>query len=161
MRIIIEKLFGRDMETAKELNTLLEDIFEEKQIYRIDHYLGKETVQNIMTFRFANAVMEPLWNRNHIEHVQIAVSEQLGYINQAPEAYETLILDTMQGDQTLFMRADQVEAGWEVMMPILNAWQEKISLSFPNYAANSLGPKLAEALVARDGFNWFTQPVKE
>ena len=83
------------------------------------------------------------------------------YSDQLPEAYETLILDTMNGDQTLFMRADQVEAAWEVMTPILNAWQEKISLSFPNYAANSWGPKAAEALIARDGFNWFTQALKE
>jgi glucose-6-phosphate 1-dehydrogenase len=353
VRIIIEKPFGHDLQTAKELNRLLAEIFEEKQIYRIDHYLGKETVQNIMAFRFANAIMEPLWNRNHIEHVQISVSEQLGveerggyyngsgalrdmiqnhllqllctvameapvnfaadevrdrkvdvlkairkftpaelsntvvrgqygagwmkgkevpayraeanvdpqsntetfaaikffidnwrwqgvpfylrtgkrmqqsssvimiqfkdvphqifapgqsermqknrliisiqpemsirlqvqakrpgvdllintvdmmfdykgsYSDQLPEAYETLILDTMNGDQTLFMRADQVEAAWEVMTPILNAWQEKISLSFPNYAANSWGPKAAEALIARDGFNWFTQALKE
>ncbi|RZK97865.1 MAG: glucose-6-phosphate dehydrogenase (NADP(+)), partial [Hymenobacter sp.] len=77
-RIIIEKPFGHDLESAKELNALLGRIFEEKQIYRIDHYLGKETVQNIMAFRFANAIMEPLWNREHIEHVQISVTENLG-----------------------------------------------------------------------------------
>jgi glucose-6-phosphate 1-dehydrogenase len=352
-RIIIEKPFGHDLETAKVLNKLLANLFEEKQIYRIDHYLGKETVQNIMAFRFANSIMEPLWNRSHIEHVQISVSEQLGvegrggyynksgalrdmvqnhllqllctvameppvnfgadevrdrkvdvlkairkftpeeikntavrgqygsgwmkgkkvpayreeanvdrqsntetfaafkffidnwrwqgvpfylrtgkrmqqsssvimiqfkdvphhifsadqsermqknrliisiqpemsirlqvqakrpgvdllinivdmvfdykgtYTDQAPEAYETLILDTIEGDQTLFMRGDQIEAAWEVMMPILNLWQEKKSLSFPNYSANCWGPEAAEALIARDGFNWFTQPVIE
>jgi len=77
-RIVIEKPFGHDLESAKELNALLGRIFQEKQIYRIDHYLGKETVQNIMAFRFANAIMEPLWNRNTIEHVQISVTEQLG-----------------------------------------------------------------------------------
>src|ERR1700743_1552653 len=78
VRIIIEKPFGHDLETAKELNKLLSNIFDECQIYRIDHYLGKETVQNIMAFRFANSIMEPLWNRNYIEHVQISVTEQLG-----------------------------------------------------------------------------------
>jgi glucose-6-phosphate 1-dehydrogenase len=78
VRIIIEKPFGHDLETAKELNELLKGIFDECQIYRIDHYLGKETVQNIMAFRFANSIMEPLWNRNYIEHVQISVTEQLG-----------------------------------------------------------------------------------
>jgi len=81
------------------------------------------------------------------------------YSQQAPEAYETLILDTMLGDQTLFMRGDQVEAAWELVMPILNTWQNKKSLNFPNYSADSWGPEAAEALIARDGFNWFTLPV--
>src|SRR5260221_3803211 len=78
VRIVIEKPFGHDLETAKELNKLLSGIFDECQIYRIDHYLGKETVQNIMAFRFANSIMEPIWNRNYIDHVQISVTEQLG-----------------------------------------------------------------------------------
>ena len=78
VRIVIEKPFGHDLESARALNQLLAQHYQEKQIYRIDHYLGKETVQNIMAFRFANAIMEPLWNRNTIEHVQISVTEQLG-----------------------------------------------------------------------------------
>ncbi len=77
-RIVIEKPFGHDLESAKALNKLLCSIFDEKQIYRIDHYLGKETVQNIMAFRFANSILEPIWSRNYIEHVQISVTEQLG-----------------------------------------------------------------------------------
>ncbi|MBO9639208.1 MAG: glucose-6-phosphate dehydrogenase, partial [Siphonobacter aquaeclarae] len=77
-RIVIEKPFGHDLESSKKLNALLGKIFDEKQIYRIDHYLGKETVQNIMAFRFANSILEPLWNRNYIQHVQISVTEQLG-----------------------------------------------------------------------------------
>jgi glucose-6-phosphate 1-dehydrogenase len=350
-RIVIEKPFGHDLESAKELNALLGRIFQEKQIYRIDHYLGKETVQNIMAFRFANAIMEPLWNREHIEHVQISVTENLGvgertgyydgsgalrdmiqnhllqllcivameppvrftaeevrdrkvdvlramrrftpetvreqavrgqygagwlegqqvpgyreepganpqsntetfaavkffvdnwrwqgvpfylrtgkrlhrsasvitiqfkevphfifppetaetmrqnrliisiqpemsirlqvqakrpgvdmmlntvdmvfdykgtYQTQAPEAYETLLLDVMMGDQTLFMRADQVEEAWDLVMPILNSWQNRISQNFPNYSADSWGPEDAEALVAKDGYHWFTLPL--
>lgn len=351
-RIVIEKPFGHDLESAKELNHLLSSIFTEKQIYRIDHYLGKETVQNMMAFRFANALFEPLWNRSYIDHVQISVTEQLGvgdrggyyegagalrdmiqnhllqllclvgmeaptnfeadqirdrkvdvlkavrpfsaedirygtvrgqyskgwvegkevpgyrqetsvdpesntetyaalkmhidnwrwqgipfylrtgkrlnqtssiitiqfrdvphqifsegaseswqqnrliisiqpemsirlqvqskrpglnmvlnpvdmvfdykgtYDNDTPEAYETLLLDTMMGDQTLFMRGDQVEMAWELMMPILNAWESKKSINFPNYPADSWGPEEAEALIARDGFHWFSLPLK-
>ncbi|HEY5280674.1 MAG TPA: glucose-6-phosphate dehydrogenase [Pseudolabrys sp.] len=77
-RVIIEKPFGRDLQSAKELNRTLLSVTSEKQIYRIDHYLGKETVQNIMVFRFGNGIFEPLWNRNHIDHVQITVAETLG-----------------------------------------------------------------------------------
>ena len=352
-RIVIEKPFGHDLESAKELNKLLSDRFLECQIYPIDHYLGKETVQNILAFRFGNSILEPLWNRNYIDHVQISVTEQLGvadrggyyeeagamrdmvqnhilqllclvamespvsfqadevrnrkvdvlhamrkftaeeikkhavrgqygkgwvegkevvgyrdeesvnpesntetfaaikffidnwrwhgvpfylrtgkrmhqsssiitiqfkdvphlifpseaieswqqnrliisiqpemsirlqvqakrpglgmtlnpvdlifdysgtYQGEAPEAYETLLLDTMLGDQTLFMRGDQVEAAWDLLMPILNAWSSKRSLNFPNYAADSWGPGIAEALIAKDGFHWFTLPLKK
>jgi glucose-6-phosphate 1-dehydrogenase len=351
-RIVVEKPFGSDLDSAKSLNQLLCGIFDENQIYRIDHYLGKETVQNILAFRFANSILEPIWNRNYIQHVQISVSEQMGvgsrgqyyegsgalrdmvqnhvlqllcliametpvsfkadevrnrkvdvlrsmrpfkpedisknavrgqydsgwiegskvpgyreekdvdthsntetfaalkffidnwrwdgvpfyvrtgkrlhqsssvisiqfrdvphkvfpdeaidnwrqnrliisilpemsirlqvqakrpgldmvlntvdmvfnyddsYDNESPEAYETLLLDVMIGDQTLFMRGDQVEAAWEVLMPILTSWESKPSLEFPNYSADSWGPELAEALIARDGFHWFSLPHK-
>jgi glucose-6-phosphate 1-dehydrogenase len=350
-RIVIEKPFGRDLESAKALNKLLNNIFAENQIYRIDHYLGKETVQNILAFRFANSILEPIWNRNYIDHVQLSVTEQLGmgdrggyydeagamrdmvqnhilqllclvameppvsfqadevrnrkvdvllamrkfnpediqknavrgqyskgwiegkevpgyreepgvnpesntetfaaikffvdnwrwhgvpfylrtgkrlhqsssmitiqfkdvphmifpaetiegwqqnrliisiqpemsirlqvqakrpgldmilnpvdlifdysgtYKGETPEAYETLLLDIMLGDQTLFMRGDQVEAAWDLLMPILTAWAGKKSLSFPNYPADSWGPEVAEALIAKDGFHWFTLPM--
>lgn len=351
-RIVIEKPFGHDLETAKELNALLQSLFDETQIYRIDHYLGKETVQNMMAFRFANALFEPIWNRNYIEHVQISVAEDIGiedrggyydgsgalrdmvqnhilqvlclvameppvsfnadevrnrrvdvlkairrfgseevknnavrgqyaggwvggkevagyreekgvdpnsntetfcafkffidnwrwqnvpfyvrtgkrmpqkssvisiqfkdvphpifpagasenwqqnrliislqpemsirlqvqakrpglgmvlnpvdmifdydgtYPSESPEAYETLLLDAMEGDQTLFMRGDQVEAAWELLMPVIENWESRKSLNFPNYAADSWGPEVAEALIAKDGYHWFTMPVK-
>jgi glucose-6-phosphate 1-dehydrogenase len=81
------------------------------------------------------------------------------YTTQAPEAYETLLLDTMLGDQTLFMRGDQVEAAWDLIMPILHSWQNRASQSFPNYSADSWGPEVAEALIARDGFHWYTLPL--
>ena len=350
-RIVIEKPFGNDLESARSLNSLLNGIFSESQIYRIDHYLGKETVQNILAFRFANSIFEPIWNRNHIDHVQVSVTERLGvgdrggyyddagalrdmvqnhilqlvcliameppvsfqadevrnrkvdvlhairkfetrdiqknavrgqygrgwvegsevpgyreeegvnaesntetfaaikffvdnwrwhgvpfylrtgkrmhqtssvitiqfkdvphlifpteaiegwqqnrliisiqpemsiriqvqgkrpgldmilnpvdlvfdysgaYKVESPEAYETLLLDTMLGDQTLFMRGDQVEAAWELLMPILTTWEKKKSLNFPNYPADSWGPEIAEALIAKDGYHWYTLPL--
>lgn len=352
-RIVVEKPFGHDINSAKHLNNLLHGLFDESQIYRIDHYLGKETVQNILAFRFANAMFEPIWNRNYIDHVQITVSEQIGIENRgnyyetagalrdmiqnhllqllcliamespvsfeadelrnkkvdvlnalrkitpeqvhkfavrgqygdgwvegkhvkgyrqepdvsktsnvetfaavkffidnwrwqgvpfyvrtgkrmnetisvitiqfrpvphqsfpiestenwqpnrlvlniqphmgiqlrfqaktpglkmllnpvdmvfnyadsypagSPEAYETLLLDIFEGDATLFMRADQVEAAWNILMPILNTWQANTSPNFPNYTAGSHGPEDAEALIAKDGHNWMVMPLEK
>jgi glucose-6-phosphate 1-dehydrogenase len=350
-RIVVEKPFGHDLASAHELNKLLSGIFGEEQIFRIDHYLGKETVQNILAFRFANALFEPVWNRNYIDHIQITASETVGmekrgeyyersgavrdmiqnhilqllcmmtmepplsfdanevrnkkldilnairrfskenvhelavrgqyadgwikgeqvksyrkeenvnpesavetfaalkfyidnwrwqgvpfyvrtgkrmnakttvisvlfrpaphysfpkeaaetwrpnritfsiqpgtdirlrfqakrpgndislnpvnmvfnykdfYNGQEPEAYETLLMDVISGDATLFMRADQVEAAWKVIMPIIEAWESRPPVDFPNYSPGSWGPEDTEALIARDGHNWVTLPL--
>ena len=83
-RVVIEKPFGHDLQTARDLNHRLHEVLDEKQIYRIDHYLGKETVQNIMVFRFANAVFEPIWNRRYVDHVQITVAETEGVGDRWP-----------------------------------------------------------------------------
>jgi glucose-6-phosphate 1-dehydrogenase len=77
-RLVVEKPFGRDLESAKELNAEIQRYFDEGQIYRIDHYLGKETVQNILALRFANGIFEPIWNQHYVDHVQITVAEDLG-----------------------------------------------------------------------------------
>ncbi|MFZ0485205.1 MAG: glucose-6-phosphate dehydrogenase [Desulfobacterales bacterium] len=82
-RVVIEKPFGRDLKTAKELNQSIGKYFKEHQVYRIDHYLAKETVQNILMFRFANAIFEPIWNRRYIDHVNILASETLGVEHRA------------------------------------------------------------------------------
>jgi glucose-6-phosphate 1-dehydrogenase len=349
-RLIFEKPFGHDLNSARELNVMLQKMFREEQIYRIDHFLGKETVQNILALRFANALFEPLWNRNYIDHIQISATETVSvedrgsyfeesgalrdmvqnhmlqmlcmiameapvsfqpdeirnkkvdvlravhqfepdevhrravrgqynagwvhgekinayrsekgvnenssvetyaavklfidnwrwsgvpfylrtgkalteksthisiefksapyyafpdeaaetwrpnrlvinispkfdirlrfqakkkgprmtlqpvdmvfnYFNDNaethPEAYETLLLDVIQGEATLFMRADQVEAAWEVITPIMQVWKNKPPVDFPNYAAGTWGPEDAEALIARDGRYWVSQP---
>jgi glucose-6-phosphate 1-dehydrogenase len=345
-RIVVEKPFGRDLGSAKHLNRLLTDGFDESQIFRIDHFLGKETVQNILAFRFGNTLFEPLWNRHYVDHVQITVAESLGvehrggyydhsgalrdmiqnhlmqilcliameppvaftgndvrnkkvdvlhairripiedisrfavrgqyaagwiegkraagyreepdvagdsltetyaaikllvdnwrwqgvpfylrtgkrlaasvsevsiqfqpvphrafpaaslmdrhpnrllfaiqpqegiflrfevkhpgmkmqlspvmmqfYYREAfktdpPRAYETLLLDVMRGDSTLFMRADQTEAAWDVISPVIEAWEKVNPFAFPNYSAGSWGPEEAEILLAQDGRNW-------
>ena len=77
-----------------------------------------------------------------------------------PEAYETLLLDVMEGNPAQFMRADQVEIAWKVVMPIIEAWEQRPPIDFPNYAPDSWGPEDAEALIARDGHNWITLPSK-
>jgi glucose-6-phosphate 1-dehydrogenase len=87
-RIIVEKPYGRDLASARELNRTVLAVFDESQVYRIDHFLGKETVQNLFVLRFGNGIFEPLWNRNYVDHVQITAAEQLGVENRA-EFYET------------------------------------------------------------------------
>jgi glucose-6-phosphate 1-dehydrogenase len=95
--IIIEKPFGRDLDSARELNRIVTDVFDEEQVYRIDHYLGKETVQNLLVLRFANGIFEPVWNRRYIDHIQITVAEDLGVENRGSYYEEAgLVRDMIQ-----------------------------------------------------------------
>lgn len=350
-RIVVEKPLGNDLESFLEINTALMRHFQEQQIYRIDHFLGKETVQNILALRFANPIFEPIWNRNYIDHVVITVAETLGvehradYYEQAgalrdmvqnhllqllclitmeppaiyladdirnrkmdvmhalrpipsnevsrfaargqyghgwidgqevvsyrdepninvnspietyaalklfvdnwrwqdipfylrtgkrmaravseisirfrpvphrafpnalpdadrpvslilrlqpdegirfriyvkepgthfklrtvnmdfsyrdnfkehsPSAYETLLKDIMDGDASLFMRADQVESAWQLLTPVLEAWKHNPANDFPNYPAGSWGPETAETLIASSGHAWYIPEI--
>jgi glucose-6-phosphate 1-dehydrogenase len=87
-KLVVEKRFGTDLASARALNAELLSIFDERQIYRIDHHLGKDTVQNILVLRFANGMFEPIWNRHHIDHVQIIVDEKLG-VGQRGRFYDS------------------------------------------------------------------------
>ncbi|MEO5798078.1 MAG: glucose-6-phosphate dehydrogenase [Gemmatimonadales bacterium] len=94
-RLVLEKPFGRDLESARELNRVVSDVFPEEAIFRIDHYLGKETVQNIVVFRFGNTMLEPVWNRNYIDYVEITAAETLGIESRAAFYEETGALRDM------------------------------------------------------------------
>ncbi|HLI29846.1 MAG TPA: glucose-6-phosphate dehydrogenase [Terriglobia bacterium] len=95
--IVIEKPFGRDLTSSRELNNMVTSVFEEDQVYRIDHYLGKETVQNLLVFRFGNGIFEPFWNRRYIDHVQITVAEDIGVENRGAYYEEAgLVRDMIQ-----------------------------------------------------------------
>ncbi len=115
-RIVIEKPFGRDLDSARELNELVHRWFDESQIYRIDHYLGKETVQNLLVFRFANSIFESLWNRDRIDNIQITVGEEIGTEGRAGY-YEQAgaVRDMMQNHlaQLLALTAMEVPAAFE------------------------------------------------
>ncbi len=100
-RIILEKPFGRDLKSAQELNEIVSHVFDENSVYRIDHYLGKETVQNIMMFRFGNSIFEPVWNRNYVEYIEITAAETLGVEGRGAFYEETGALRDMVANHML------------------------------------------------------------
>ncbi len=104
-RIVLEKPFGRDLESAHALNDVVRGVFDEKSVYRIDHYLGKETVQNILVFRFSNSLFEPVWNRNYIDYVEITAAETVGVENRAAFYEETGALRDMVANHLLQLLA--------------------------------------------------------
>lgn len=114
VRIIVEKPFGHDLESARELDAAIHEVFAEPQVYRIDHYLGKETVQNVLAFRFGNSIFEPLWNRQYVNHVQITAAESIGvgsrgaYYQEAGALRDMIQNHLLQVMSTIAMEAPPV-----------------------------------------------------
>jgi glucose-6-phosphate 1-dehydrogenase len=171
-RIIIEKPFGRDLASARQLNEQIHAVFDESQVYRIDHYLGKETVQNILTFRFANAIFEPMWNRNYVDHVQISVAESVGVGHRAGYYDKAGVLrDMFQNHllQLLTLTAMEPPARFEAnalrdeKVKVLQALRSTIRgvrgqyhgyLDEPGVAQNSQTPTYAAFQLFVDNWRW-------
>src|ERR1039457_1569521 len=144
--VVIEKPFGHDLDLARGLNQQVNAVFHESQVFRIDHYLGKETVQNILVFRFANGIFEPLWNRNYVDHVQITVAETLGVEGRGP-FYEKAgaLRDVMQNHvmQLLSLVALEPPSSFEsesVRREKLKVWKAIPSIPILNAVRGQYGP---------------------
>ncbi|MGA2348790.1 MAG: glucose-6-phosphate dehydrogenase [Terracidiphilus sp.] len=148
--IVIEKPFGHDLESARELNRQVNAVFSEEQVFRIDHYLGKETVQNILVFRFANGIFEPIWNRNYIDHVQITVAETLGVEGRGP-FYEKAgaLRDVVQNHvmELLSLIALEPPSSFEadsVRREKLKVWRAIPSIPILNVVRGQYGPGMED-----------------
>ena len=165
-RLVIEKPFGHNLASARALNKELQSVFKEEQIYRIDHYLGKESVQNLLVYRFANSIMEPLWNRNYIDHIQISTAETLG-IEYRAKYYERsgalrdMIQSHLMQMMTLVAMEPPVEftadAVRDEKMKVLRAIrsiepdQIKIQTVSAQYASGNVDGEDVQAYVSEEG----------
>lgn len=138
-RIMFEKPFGRDLKTATELNRRITRVFDENQIYRIDHYMAKELVQNLIVLRFANSIFEPLWNKKYIDHVQITVAETLG-VEGRGEYYDNAgaIRDVMQNHAIQLLTLVSMEAPKSLNAPDLRNEKLKVLKSISGFANSEL-----------------------
>jgi glucose-6-phosphate 1-dehydrogenase len=148
--IVIEKPFGHDLDSARDLNHKVNAVFHENQVFRIDHYLGKETVQNLLVFRFANGIFEPVWNRNYIDHVQITVAETLGVEGRGP-FYEKAgaLRDVVQNHmmELLSLVALEPPSSFEsesVRREKLKVWQAIPSIPILNAVRGQYGPGIVQ-----------------
>ncbi|CAN5519686.1 glucose-6-phosphate dehydrogenase [soil metagenome] len=159
-RLVIEKPFGKDLESAHELNDLIHRHFTEEQVFRIDHYLGKETVQNLMVFRFANAIFESVWNRNHVERVEITVAEE-GGVGSRAGYYEGAgaLRDMVQNHltQLLTLAAMEVPSNMDAVairnekIKVLRSAQEPTKVVFGQYASGEVDGESVPGYLDEDG----------
>ncbi|MDX2186905.1 MAG: glucose-6-phosphate dehydrogenase [Opitutaceae bacterium] len=166
-KVIIEKPFGKDLSSARSLNGTIRSVFEEHQVYRIDHYLGKETVQDLLVQRFANSIFDPLWNRNFIDHVQITVAEEVGvgtrggYYEQSGALRDMIQNHTMQLVALTAMEPPvslDAEAVRDEKVKVLKAIQPLRlgpggDVSRAQYAAGMLGGKMVKGYLEEEGIS--------
>jgi glucose-6-phosphate 1-dehydrogenase len=177
-RVVIEKPFGTDLASATQLNIDVHKVFREKQVYRIDHYLGKETVQNILVLRFANAIFEPLWNRNFIDHIQITAAEEVkvgrrgGYYDEAGvlrdmfqnhlmqllsitamEAPARFEADFVRNEKVKVLQSVRLFGSADVARDTLRAQYDGY-LQEPDVAQNSITPTFAAVKLHVDNWRW-------
>jgi glucose-6-phosphate 1-dehydrogenase len=148
--VVIEKPFGHDLQSARELNRHVNSVFDERQVFRIDHYLGKETVQNILVFRFANGIFEPIWNRNYIDHVQITAAETIGVEGRGP-FYEKAgaLRDVVQNHMMELLSFVAMEPppsfhAESVRREKLKVWQAIPSIPILNAVRGQYGPGIVD-----------------
>ena len=177
-RVIVEKPFGRDLESARALNGLVARVLDESQTFRIDHYLGKETVQNILVFRFANSIFEPLWNRNYVDHVEITAAETVGVERRGAFYEETGVLRDIVQNHLLEVLslvameppntggADDIRGEkLKVLHALRPPWDDTIETDVqlgqyrgyrgePNVAPDSVTPTFAALRVFIDNWRW-------
>jgi glucose-6-phosphate 1-dehydrogenase len=158
--IVVEKPFGRDLDSAIDLNRALDECFEEKQIFRIDHYIAKETVQNMLIFRFANSVFEPLWNRSFIDHVQITASETLGVERRAGYYEQSGVLrDMFQSHMFQLLAVTAMEPPVKFDADRVRDEKVKVFRSFKPFALDRINEEVVTGQYGRGSLHGETLPA--